>query len=238
MPCTCWKWKAAEAAEAVAAALIVLAPPAGAATLPCALGTPKVETSGGVARIEIGVDCTPGAAGARNFPAGTNLLVGLTIYGPALESVELRNRDDNFARRVLEARPDIAAALERATQSRGVLVAGAPRWIVLGDDAAASVDITAQPLRIDKAGSRTTLRFEVPEATIAGKNHLLFAVWPASARQPCKKTSKFARSGCRRDGYVLDGEPVAAYPGREVNEFVHPRGDEWTSERWIVERFR
>ena len=47
---------------------------------------------------------------------------------------------------------------------------------------------------------------------------------------------------CKRQGYVLGDdsgvEPLAAYPGLEVNHFKHPSGAEWTSERWIVERFQ
>jgi hypothetical protein len=203
---------------------------------------PKYQPKAGVAQFEITVECASNLPGAKPFPVGVDVLVGLTIYAGADVKASLMNSADNFSRRVVDAPPEVKAALDRATQSKAVLAAGSPKWIVLTDEGSESHDFAAKVVRVEKAGTRITVRFEDDERTISGKQHFLFAAWPATERKPCKKASKYARSGCRRDGYVIGigagVEPIAAYPGLEINHFEHPSGEAWTSERWIVERFR
>ena len=211
-------------------------------TTPCALLAPSYQAVGGVARFNITLSCAPGEAGAKPFPLGVDVLVGLTVYAGGDGEASPMDQVQSFSKRVLDVPAELKAALGRATQSKGVRVAGAPRWIVLTDERAQSHDFAAKILRVDKAGTRLKLSFEDDEKLIAGKKHLLFAAWRASDRRPCKKDSRYARSGCKRDGYLLgDGSgvaPLAAYPGLEINHFEHPSGDAWTSERWVVERFR
>jgi hypothetical protein len=194
-------------------------------------------------RFEITLDCTAQAqaGAAKPFPVGSDVVVGLTVYaGPKVPS-SLRNDSANFQRRELDAAANVRSALERATRSTA-LVGTAPKWIVLSDDAAASHDVTPKKVRIERAGWSTTLQFDVDPKAIAGKDHFLFAAWPAAALVPCDKKSTYARSGCKRDGQVIDTgdgvKPLAAYPGLEINHFEHPSGESWDSERWIVERFR
>lgn len=211
-------------------------------TTSCALVAPNYQSKAGVAQFEITVECAPNLPGAKPFPVGVDVLVGLTIYAGAGVNTSPMNSADNFSRRVVDAPPEIKAALDRATQSKAVLTAGFPKWIVLTDEGAESHDFAAKVLRVEKAGMRITLRFEDDEKAIAGKQHFLFAAWPGTERKPCKKAAKYARSGCRRYGYVIGSgagvQPIAAYPGLEINHFEHPSGEAWTSERWIVERFR
>lgn len=211
-------------------------------TTPCALLAPSYQAVAGVARFEITLDCAPNQAGAKPFPVGVDVLVGLTAYAGRADDAGPMNTMQSFSKRVVDAPADIKTALGRATQSKTVLLAGAPKWIVMTDESAESHDFAAKVLRVDKAGARLTLRFEDDEKLIAGKQHLLFAAWLATERKPCKKDSRYARSGCKRHGYLLGTgsgvAPLAAYPGLEVNHFEHPSGDAWTSERWIVERFR
>jgi hypothetical protein len=138
--------------------------------------------------------------------------------------------------------PQVRSALERSTQSTGVLVGGSPKWIVLSDDEAASYDITPQKVRVEREGWSTTLRFQVDAKAIAGKEHFLFAAWPATSLTACDKKSGYARSGCRRtDRSSIPAIPCGRSPptpASRSNHFQHPTGDQWTSERWIVERFR
>lgn len=203
-------------------------------TKPCALVEPKYEAQGASVRFTIVIDCRPGVANARHFPLGREVLVGLTVYAGADGAGE----DAALASRTVDAAPEIRAALGAAGRSQGVRVAGAPRWITLVDAETESYDFTARSVRIEAAGTRIAVQFEGAEKTIAGKSHLLFAAWPSSARKPCKRSDKYARSGCRRDGYVLGSAAgiasIAAYPGLETVGYRN--GD--VAERWIVERFR
>ncbi|MBC7778803.1 MAG: hypothetical protein H7125_01745 [Proteobacteria bacterium] len=210
-------------------------------TTPCALLAPKYQHKAGVAQFEITVECAAEAPGSKPFPVGVDMLIGLTVYAGEDAKTSPMNSADHFSRRVVDAAPEVRTALDRATQSKSVLMAGSPKWIVLSDESAASHDVAAKVVRIVKAGTRLTVRFEDNEKAFAGKQHFVFAAWPATERMPCKKASRYARSGCRRDGYVIGSggvAPIAAYPGLEINHFAHPSGESWTAERWIVERFR
>lgn len=252
MHCTSWTLVCADRPRAIRAACmaagLLLCSASGAAqtpaarTTPCALLAPNYQAVAGVARFEVTLSCAPGQAGAKPFPVGVDLLVGLTVYASSGGKASAMNGTESFSKRVVDAPADVKAALGRDTQSKDVLVAGAPRWTVMTDESADSHDFAAQVLRVDKAGARLTLRFEDNQKMLAGKKHLLFAAWRAIDRNPCEKDSGYARSGCKRHGYVLGDdsgvEPLAAYPGLEVNHFKHPSGAEWTSERWIVERFQ
>jgi hypothetical protein len=212
-------------------------------TATCALATPKVQAAAAI-RFEITLDCTAQAQAwaAKPFPVGGDVVVGLTVYaGPKVQSA-LRNDSANFQRRELDATREVRSALERKTRSTAVLVGTSPKWIVLSDDAAASHDVTPKKVRIERAGWSTTLQFDVDPKAISGKDHFVFAAWPAAALIACDKKSSYARSGCKRDGQVIDTgdgvNPLASYPGLEINHFEHPSGESWSSERWIVERFR
>lgn len=212
-----------------------------AATVPCALVAPRVEPAAGRVQFEITLDCGAQAHPAKPFPAGAEVHVGLTLYAGADVKSDPLNSTDNFQGRDLDAPEEVRTALGRGTQSRTTGAGGAPKWIVLRDESAASYDVTPKGMRVGPPGSRTTLRFDVDDKAIVGMQHFVFAAWRASQRVPCKKNDKYARSGCKRDGYVLGGDgvdPLGAYPGLEVNRFEHPSGAEWTSERWIAERFR
>ncbi len=84
------------------------------------------------------------------------------------------------------------------------------------------------------------VKFEAPLSDVEKYGYMLFAVWPKNQVSKCDRKDKYARSGCARYGYVVGDAAVAAtdfFPGVEITNFVHPSG-EWTSERWIVERFR
>jgi hypothetical protein len=206
----------------------------------CVLTAPKYQAKGSEVVFEITIDCGSTAANAKPFPIGEEILVGLTVY--ADKQNRLRNEDDYFSRRVIDAAPEVEAALKRTTQSQSVVVAGGPKWIVLQDAEAPSYDLPAQVIRLAKDAKRSAVQFQTDQKAITGKQHYLFAAWAASERKPCDRKAKFARSGCKRNGYVIGDDsgvwPIAAYPGMEINEFVHPNGEEWTAERWIVERFR
>jgi hypothetical protein len=207
----------------------------------CALMAPKYQVKGSVAAFEITIDCGATAASAKPFPAGEEVLVGLTVYAGASANAQLRDREGSFSRRVIDAAPAVGAALKGATQSKRVTVAGGPKWIVLTDADVESYDFPAQAIQIEKGTSRIAVTFQTDPKSFEGKQHLLFAVWPKADRKQCDPDDKYARSGCKREGYVIGDysgvRPIAAYPGLEINEFSGPAGD-WTAERWIVERFR
>ena len=217
-------------------ALTGLAQGAPSPTLPCTLSKPAYRAEGTVARFEVTLDCRPGQAATKPVPVGVDLLVGLTVYANA---GSIGGADDraSYAKRTLDAPAEVRSALANRMQSKAAF-AGGPKWIVLNDADNESYDFKAQVVRIDKAGAPVTLRFEDGLALTTGKNYVLFAVWPASARRPCEK-SDYARSGCRRDGYVIgDGNgvsPLLAYPGLETHR-AEPHSS--PSESWIVERFR
>lgn len=238
----CWRPTALDLAGRVALATLTVLAASGVArgqtaSVPCAVQPGPVQVAGANLRLELVIDCSTGAAGAQAVPRDVDLLVGLTLYATPKQAVMLRNSHPDYRRRTLHAPPAVAAALGSGVSSRQALVAGNPRWIVLNDSDASSYDASAKPLRIVRAGDLHRIVFELRAADVGDRPHLLFAVWQQASREDCDKTSPGARSGCKRDGYVLEGDPVATYPGREISHFSHPSGD-WTSERWIVERFR
>jgi hypothetical protein len=206
----------------------------------CALSSPSFSVSGSAGVFEITVDCSPSAANTKAFPAGDDVLVGLTLY-PDAKANELLGKGAGFEmKRKIDAASPIASALKTMTSSRSVTVAGGPKWIVLKDEDIDSFDLPVQAVRIDAGTSKVLVRFQAELAAFQNKRHMLFAAWAKSARNPCERTDR-ARSGCKNEGYVMgDGSgvsPIASYPGMEINELKHPAGD-WTTERWIVERFR
>ena len=203
----------------------------------CALQLGPAQIEATVVQFELVIDCGSGVRQGQRVPRNAVLLVGLTLYGEPKQPTKSQQGRLGFERRELQAAPQVAAALGNGVASRGALIAGYPRWIVLEDEDAASYDLPVQQLKISHAGEQQRLVYAVPAAAAAGHPHLLFALWPLSAREPCNKAQSSVRSGCQRDGYILEGEPVAVYPGREINVYTHPSGD-WTSERWIVERWR
>ena len=220
---------------------VIVAQSAGAQeTSNCILTAPKYLAKGSEAVFEITIECGSTAVNAKRFPIGKEILVGLTVYASVKE--RLRNKDNSFSERFIDAAPEVKAALKDATQSRSVTVAGGPKWIVLRDAAADSYDFPTKVIRIEKGARRIVVQFQADQKAIASKGHYLFAAWDASERHPCDRKSTGARSGCNRYGYVIGYDygvqPIAAYPGMEINEFIHPSGDVWTAERWIVERFR
>ena len=112
---------------------------------------------------------------------------------------------------------------------------------IITDDNTPSFDLPVQRVPLPKAGGSSVVSFQANGKELAGKTHWLFAVWPLSARQPCESKESYARSGCRRYGYVLvspdrsdDGiEPLASYPGLVIDESTGNR-----KARWIVEKYR
>lgn len=75
---------------------------------------------------------------------------------------------------------------------------------IITDESAPSFDLPAQRLPLPKAVGRSVVSFQANSKDLAGKTHsLLFAAWPLSASQPCESKESYARSGCRRYGYVL-----------------------------------
>lgn len=205
----------------------------------CALLAPKYQVKASVAAFEIAIDCSPTAVNAKPFSVGEEVLVGLTVYADASVKKQSRGRQPNS--RVLDAAPVVAMALEGATQSKTVTVAGGPKWIVLTDEDVESYDFPAQAIRIEKGASRIAAKFQAELKYFEGKQYFLFAVWPKGDRKQCERDNKYARSGCKREGYVIGDNsgvfPIATYPGMEINEMEAPSGN-WTVERWIVERFR
>lgn len=203
----------------------------------CALVAPQYQAQGDKVSFEITLDCAASSA-TRPIPLGVDLLVGLTVYDASGADEAPFSGE---AGRTLLAAPDIAGALGENTRSQAVRVAGEPKWIVLTDAGYDSFDFSAKTIRIEHNGERLTVRFQADENDLAGKDHFLFAVWPASARRACDQTSLYSRSGCRRDGYVIGDdagvEPLVAYPGLEINQRAFADVT-WNVERWIVERFR
>lgn len=112
---------------------------------------------------------------------------------------------------------------------------------IITDDNTPSFDLPVQRVPLPKAGGSRVVSLQADARDLAGTTHWLFAAWPPSARQTCDRTESFARSGCRRYGYVLvspersdEGiEPLASYPGLMIDESSGNR-----KARWIVERFR
>ncbi|MCP9873259.1 hypothetical protein KBY92_06735 [Synechococcus sp. Cruz CV-v-12] len=112
---------------------------------------------------------------------------------------------------------------------------------IITDDNTPSFDLPAQRVPLPKSGASRVVTFQANTKDLAGKTHWLFAAWPLSALQPCESKETYARSGCRRYGYVLvspdrsdDGiEPLASYPGLVIDESTGNR-----KARWIVEKFR
>lgn len=202
-------------------------------TKPCSLIAPKYHSKGSNVVFEISINCESLQLSGKPFPVGVDILVGLTVYKKPDVNYALRNSSN----RILEASPEIVTALRGATQSKSPLVAGAPKWIVLNDSDSNSYDFDTKTVRIKKSTKQISVMFQGDKTTVAGKQHLLFAIWSASDRKLCNKKSDFARSGCKQYGYVIGSDagvrPIAAYPGLEINQF-----NNWTSERWIVERFR
>ena len=135
----------------------------------------------------------------------------------------------------------LAEALKRATQSRSVTAAGGPKWIVLTDAEADSYDFSAKVTRVEKGAKRIAVQFQADQKAIAGKQHYLFAAWAASERYPCERKSKYSRSGCQHE-QLRDRGRLRRAADRSLsgdgNQRLHQNGDEWTAERWIVERFR
>lgn len=199
----------------------------------CSLVAPKYQPKDNSVVFEISIDCESKTPSAIPFPVGADFLIGLTIYAKPNVQYPLNNSND----RVLVGTPEIVKALKGSTQSRSILVADAPKWIVLMDADSPSYDFDAKVVRIEKLSKRISVRFQGNNQAIAGKQHLLFAAWSTSARKSCNKGSVYARSGCKRYGYVIGSDagvdPIAAYPGMEINQLF-----DGTSERWIVERFR
>lgn len=212
-----------------------------AATLPCALVAPEVLIAAGRVQFGITLDCGTPTRSAKPIPVNTEVLVGLTLYAGANVTSTPLDSTDNFQSRTLDAPDEIRTALGRDTRSKVTGATGSAKWIVLSDESVRSYDVAPKTVRITPPGGRMRLLFDVTEKEIAGTQHFVFAAWSASQRVACRKKDEYARSGCKRDGYVLGGDgvnPLAAYPGMEINRFQHPSGAEWTSERWIAERFR
>lgn len=214
-------------------------PPARAqeATVPCALKSAPTQAQGPTLRLELVIDCTSGIADSQLLPRDADLLVGLTLFATPREPATPRNREPDYRARTLQTPATVSAALGRGVVSTNELVAGKPRWLVLDDRFASHYDAIPQPLRIRRAGERQSVVFTLRADDVGDRTHQLFAVWPKAAQERCDQSAPGARNGCRRNGIVLEGEPLAAYPGREVNHFSHPSGD-WDMARWIVERFR
>jgi hypothetical protein len=199
----------------------------------CSLVAPRYQTKNNSVIFEISIDCESKTPNAKQFPVDENFLVGLTVYTKPNVEYPLNNSTD----RVLVGAPEIVKALRGSMQSRSIFVAGAPKWIVLNDADSASYDFDAKVVRIEKLSKQILVRFQRDNQAIAGKQHLLFAAWSKSARKSCNKGSVYVRSGCKLYGYVIGSDagvdPIAAYPGMEINQL-----SDGTSERWIVERFR
>ncbi|OBQ15480.1 hypothetical protein [Anabaena sp. AL93] len=203
-------------------------------TKPCSLVAPKYYSKGSNVVFEISINCDSVQLSGKPFPVGADILVGLTVYAKPNVNYVLSDSSD----RILKASPKIVTALKRATQSKSILVAGAPKWIVLKDSDSDSYDFDTKIVRIEKSSKQISVMFQGDKKTIAGKQHLLFAIWSASDRKSCNKRDKYKRSGCTMYGYVIGSDagvrPIAAYPGLEINHI----SDDWFEERWIVERFR
>lgn len=226
-----------------------------AETVDCALVAPKYQARDGQVSLEMTLDCAT-ADGTWQIPLETDLLVGLTVYEASGANVDANETEEHAnwydrltdwyyrwtspPRRTLLADRNVEAALGAGTQSKAALVAGKPKWIILRDADHDSFDFPAQPIQVKGKGERLALTFQASEKDLAGKDHFLLALWPASARRACDQSSPYSRSGCRRDGYVIGDdagvEPLAAYPGLEIDQ-----GDnavDSIGESWIVERFR
>lgn len=207
----------------------------------CALTEPKFHVSGSAGVFEITIDCGAAVANAKAFPSGEGVLAGLSLYADAKPDALMEQGTATELTRTIDAAPAIRTALMKTTASKSVAVAGGPKWIVLKDEDVESFDFPVQTIKLDSEPGKVAVKFQAEVKAFAGKRHMLFAVWPKSESKPCDRDNKFARSGCKSEGYVIgDGagvHPIASYPGMEINEFKHPN-EGWTTERWIVERFR
>lgn len=211
-----------------------------AETTLCVLEAPKYQAKGDKVNFEITLNCNSATA-TKHIPLGTDIMVGLTAYDGSNAQKGLLTAKNWFVKRELDAGSEVTLSLKDTAQSKSVLVAGAPKWVILTDDSTESFDFPTNLVKVKQKGEKITVQFQGDQKSIGNKRHYLFAAWPASARTPCEKDSEYARSGCRRDGYVIGDDsgvnPLAVYPGLEINHFSYPGGD-WTVERWIVERFR
>lgn len=236
--------KVAHTALAISFLVSAVAAAAAAEMTPCTFVAPNYQTQGGQVNFEITLECGSTNSTADPLPLATEILVGLTVYDASGVKQSLLSGENLSVNRDLKANPEIVAALKNTVQSNSIQVAGAPKWIVLTDGDTPSFDFPAQTVKIKQKNEKIVIQFHADQKAMGDdKRYFLLAAWPASARKSCDKKDEYARSGCRRDGYVIGDDygvyPLTVYPGLEVN---HVRDDakdeEWSAERWIVERLR
>jgi hypothetical protein len=157
----------------------------------------------------------------EEVPLDTELLAGLTVYGPPLVEETL----------VLE---------EGDAPLPGP--GGAERRII--NDAYVDLhDFPAQELRILAATGETELVFEAPVEGLAERPFFLFALWRGAARAECDSADEYERQGCHDYGYVIGYDLweslLLSYPGLTlVMTDDSAQFGAYEVERWMVERYK
>jgi hypothetical protein len=213
---------------------------AGAAERNCALGEPTVSEKGKKITLQIKLACGDAPTGAT-MATNKNYLIGLTLYALAPRS----GGDEGVDGFLEKAAPGVAqfsvdgGDLEIVQKPRPT---GKIERRIITDDrylgTSKPYDLPVQQLRISASAKAVTFDFTADKEKIAGYNHLLFAVWPASEKRACKRDGDRPRSGCTAYGYVIGDEggvnPVDYYPGMATFNSDTVQG----LTQWIVEKFR
>lgn len=155
--------------------------------------------------------------------------------------------DGKSGRNQFPSQSDVLIGLTLYNPSEGdAMPSSKPSWKSIVDQFTPKFDLPVQVARPRQSPGTTVVTFTAKSSDIEGKTHLLFAAWPLSARKQCNMSDKFARSGCKRYGYVLESpegpdgiKPLASYPGLVVDRSSGNRsGGSNNQPRWIVESFR
>lgn len=187
-------------------------------TAPCAVSGIAYAEADGIGAITVTLGC--GRAGDE-VPFDTDLLAGLTAYGPPIVEETL----------VLEEG-------DAPVPGPG----GAERRIV-NDSFVDYHDFPAQELRIHTQTGERDLIFEAPAEDLAARPFILFALWRGASREECDPTDEYGRQGCRDYGYVIGYDLweslLLSYPGLTLvmTEDSAQFGG-YEVERWVVERYK
>lgn len=210
---------------ALAALALCLSAPAQAQNAACTLENPGYAGTGLTAIFQIEINCGNVKAG-RAYPVGEPLVVGLSLYSPKEVSAKRESYPDTYGTSETEAiQKENPGKKERA---------------YVRDQHSLVYDFGLKDAVVTRETRKLVVKFEAPLSDVEKYGYMLFAVWPKKQVSKCDRKNKYARSGCARYGYVVGDVSIAAtdfFPGLEITNFSHPNG-EWTSERWMVEKFR
>jgi len=214
---------------------------AGAVDRKCALGEPTVSEKGKKVTLGIKLTCGADDPTGATMATGKDYLIGLTLYALAPRS----GGDEGVDGLLEKAAPGAAqfsvdgGDLEIVQKPRP---GGKSERRIITDDrfvgTSKPYDLPVQQLRISASAKAVTFNFTADKEKIAGYNHLLFALWPASEKHACKRDGDRPRSGCTAYGYVIGDEggvnPVDYYPGMATFNSDTVQG----LTQWVVEKFR